>query len=81
MILSKYDSDSDLYEQYYFHSDNVSYDRRFLNGQSAKPLRQWTHKLEELGWTSQDRYINHLKSLKFKEVRHASMAKLETAAV
>lgn len=68
MILYKYDSKSDLYEQYYINGEDVSYDRRFLNGQSVKPVRRWTHTLNELGWTSSTNYFNHLKKLGYKEV-------------
>jgi hypothetical protein len=68
LTLSKYDSDADVYEQYYINCNEVTFERRFLNGQSAKPMRRWTHTLDELGWTSPERYINHLKSLQFKEV-------------
>lgn len=68
MILYKYDPTSDLYEQYFINGEDVSYDRRFLNGQSVKPVRRWTHKLNELGWTSSYKYANHLKKLGYKEL-------------
>lgn len=82
MILSKYDSDADVYQYYNFRGDEVSYGKLHLEARSKKHIRTWTHTLDELGWTSQERYIAHIKNRGFKEVKkHERMVTPQTAAV
>lgn len=82
MILSKYDSDTDVYQHYHFTDDTVTYVKRYLHSQSTKTVRKWTHTIQELGWTSKERYMNHLKTMGYREVKsYERMATPETAAV
>jgi hypothetical protein len=69
MILSKYDSDADVYQYYQIEQDTVRYGRYFLNGQKRDHIRRWNHTVQELGWTSNEHYIEHLKKLGYREVK------------
>ena len=68
MILSKYDSDADVYEYYHFKKDEVTYGKLHLQSREEKHIRKWTHALQELGWKNRENYVNHLKKLGYKEV-------------
>lgn len=73
MILSKYDSDVDLYQYYHFKGDEVTYGKLHLEARTNKHIRKWTHELSELGWNSRENYINHLKKIGFKEVARCKL--------
>ena len=68
MILSKYDSDADVYQYYNFKGVEVTYGKLHLEARTNNHIRKWTHTLDELGWTSRQNYVNHLKNLGFREV-------------
>lgn len=81
MILSKYESDADVYQYYQIKGNKVTYEKRYLQSQDPTPVRKWTLTLKELGWTSVDNYIQSLNKRGFKEVKHERMENLEAAAV
>ena len=82
ITLSKYDSNADVFQYYNIDHDNVTYGSYYLKGQSKKHIRRWTHTLQELGWTSVDRYVKHLKTLGYKEVpKYEGGRQSEAAAV
>lgn len=83
MILSKYDDDVDVYRYYNFKNDEVTYGSLHIQARTDKHIRKWTHTLDELGWSGQERYINHLKKLGYRKVPtyHASKRHSTTVEV
>lgn len=83
MIISKYDSDADVYEYYNFKGNEVTYGKLHLQARTTKHIRKWTHTLDELGWKNHENYVDHLKKLGFKEVTkyHANKRQSKTSAL
>lgn len=82
MILSKYDSDADVYQYYNFVNEDVTYGKLHIEARKQKHIRTWTHTLDELGWKNRDRYIAHLKNKGYREVKkYERMVTPQTAAV
>jgi hypothetical protein len=67
LILSKYDSDADVYQRYEFVGDEVTFDKSYKFAQTDIPIIHWTQTVEEICWSSKDRYIKFLKNKGFRE--------------
>ena len=83
MILSKYNSDADVYQYYQFKGVEVTYGKLHLEARTNNHIRKWTHTLDELGWKSRENYVQHLKTQGYKEVSkyHANRRQSEAIAV